>query len=62
MKAYVDKGICIGCGICPSVCSDIYEMEDDGKAVAKNMDIPDSLMDDAKDAEAQCPVNAISLE
>ncbi|OFI06104.1 ferredoxin [Clostridium acetireducens DSM 10703] len=62
MKAFVDKDTCIGCGLCPSICPDIFDMDDDGKAKASDKEIPDALIDDAKDAEDQCPVNAISVK
>lgn len=63
MKANVDKDICIGCGLCPEVCSEVFEMDDDdGKAVASSDDLKENLLNSAKDAEEQCPVNAISLE
>ena len=61
MNASVDKDTCIGCGLCTSICESIFEMDDDGKAVAKNPDVPSELEDEAKDAEASCPVNAISV-
>lgn len=61
MKAYVDKDTCIGCGLCPSICEAVFEMDDDGKAVAKNPDVPSENEDEAKDAEASCPVSAISV-
>ena len=33
MKAFVDKETCIGCGLCPSICPDVFAMDDDdGKA------------------------------
>ena len=35
MNASVDKDTCIGCGLCPSICPQ-FEMDDDGKAVARN--------------------------
>lgn len=62
MRAYIDKDICIGCGLCPDICSEIYQMDDEGKAIAKNIDITDELLDDAKDAQSQCPVEAINIE
>jgi ferredoxin len=62
MKAYVDKETCIGCGLCPSICPEVYRMDDDDKAVAQEEDIDDKYLDDAKDAEDQCPVAAISVK
>lgn len=61
MKAEVDKDTCIGCGLCPSICEAVFELEDDGKAVAKVNPVPEDQEDEAKDAEASCPVNAISI-
>ena len=34
MKAYVDQDTCIGCGLCASVCPEVFEMNDEGKAEA----------------------------
>ncbi|NLC68727.1 MAG: ferredoxin [Clostridiaceae bacterium] len=62
MRAYVDKDICIGCGLCADICPEIFSMDDDGKAVAAYMVIPDDLIDSAKEAEQQCPVEAIKIE
>lgn len=61
MNANVDKDTCIGCGLCPSICPDVFEMDDDGKAVAKS-DVPEGKEDEARDAESSCPVNAISVD
>ena len=61
MKAEVDKDTCIGCGLCTSICEAVFELEDDGKAVAKVNPVPEDSEDEAKDAEASCPVNAISI-
>ena len=41
---------------------DLFEMDDDGKAVAKTNPVPGGNEDDARDAESSCPVNAISLD
>jgi ferredoxin len=62
MKANVDKDTCISCGICPSVCPEVFEMDDDGKAKAIEDSVPTTSEDSAKEAEDQCPVNAISIE
>lgn len=62
MKAIVDKDTCIGCGLCPSICSEVFSMDSDGLAKAIDDEVPDSCQDDALDAESSCPVNAISVE
>ena len=62
MKAVVDKETCIGCGLCPSICPEVFSMDDDGLAVAIDEEIDDSLIDSAKEAEESCPVDAITVE
>ncbi len=62
MKANVDKDICIGCGLCPSICIEVFEMDDDGKAKVIVDEVPKGHVEDAKDAAISCPVNAISVE
>jgi ferredoxin len=62
MKGYVDKDICIGCGLCTDICPDVFSMDDDGKAIATDDEIPEDSIDSAKDAESQCPVEAIKVE
>lgn len=59
MKTSISQDTCIGCGLCPSIAPDLYEMGDDGKAHAISQDVPSGLEDAAKEAEESCPVNAI---
>ena len=62
MKAHVDKDTCIGCGLCTSICPEVFSMDDDGKAVAISGDVPADNQDAAKEAEESCPVSAITAE
>jgi len=62
MKGFVDKNICIGCGVCPTVCPEVFEMDDDGLAIASKDEMADNLVESEKDAKMQCPVNAITVE
>ncbi|MCI1944920.1 ferredoxin [Clostridium luticellarii] len=62
MKAVVDKDVCISCGLCPSTCPEVFEMDDDGKAVAISGEVPEESKDSAKEAEENCPVSAITVE
>lgn len=61
MKANVDKDTCIGCGLCPSICSECFDMQDDGKAGVIVDEVPNGAEASAKEAETSCPVNAISV-
>jgi ferredoxin len=62
MKGYVDKDTCIGCGLCPDICPEVFRMDDDGKAIAADIEIPDGIIDSAKEAEQECPVEAITIK
>ena len=54
----VDKDLCVGCGLCSQVCSDVFEMGSDGKADV--IDGADLSADCIQDAVDQCPVSAIN--
>jgi len=54
----VDEDLCVGCGLCTQVCSDVFEMSSEGKAVVR--DDADLHADCIQDAVDQCPVGAIS--
>ncbi len=62
MKASVDHDLCIGCGVCESECPEVFEMGDEGLAVAKEGDIDESVLEKAQEARNQCPVEAITIE
>ncbi|CAB1254267.1 ferredoxin [Clostridium sp. MT-14] len=62
MKAVVDKDVCISCGLCPSTCPEVFEMDEDGKAVAITGEVPEESQGSAKEAEENCPVSAITVE
>ena len=62
VKACVDKDICIGCELCHDICPEVFKMDDDGKAVADENEIQESVIDSVKEAEQQCPVEAIKTE
>lgn len=62
MKACVDKNLCIGCGLCTSICPEVFEMDDDSLAKANDIEITSSLEESVKEAETSCPVSAISVE
>lgn len=60
MKIKIDKEKCIGCGTCPAVCPDVFELGADFKAYIKEgADLSKLCVADAKSA---CPVEAIILE
>ena len=60
-KIYVDEDTCIGCGFC-CASSEVFEMNDDGRAVAKENEINDSNKEELTEIKEGCPVGAIKIE
>jgi ferredoxin len=61
MRAIVDQDLCIGCGVCPEVCPEVFEMNDDKARVIADP-VPPGAEEAARDAASQCPVEAIQIE
>ena len=61
MNTHVEKDDCISCGICPSLCPEIFEFDEDGIAYAKTEEVPEDLEDLVLEAAESCPTEAIVL-
>jgi len=58
----VNKELCIGCGLCTSICPDVFKLASDGKSeVAEGVDFSNHA-DHIDQATASCPVAAISFK
>ncbi len=62
MKATVDRDACIGCELCVTICPEVFEMDDEQIAKVIADPVPAGAEDTAKDAEANCPTDAITVE
>jgi len=56
----VDREKCIGCGLCASLCSEVFELKG-GKSSVKKEEIKGELEDEVKRAADLCPVKAIKV-
>ncbi|NLM21101.1 MAG: ferredoxin [Peptococcaceae bacterium] len=61
MIAHVEKDVCIGCGACPSICPEVFEMDEDGLAIALREQVPEDQEELAEEAAESCPTEAIIL-
>ena len=59
MVVKVDKEKCIGCGLCPNICPEVFELGEDGKARVKDGADLEKNKDCIKEAVESCPVGAI---
>ena len=62
MKATVNKDACISCGACTYTCPEVFEIGEEGTAVAKVTEVPEEVKNAAVEASEGCPTSAISIE
>lgn len=58
MKYYVNER-CISCGLCTSICPEVFSMSDKGVAVATDFAVDNYEVEQAEEAKESCPVDAI---
>jgi ferredoxin len=56
-EVYIDKDVCIGCGLCASVVPEVFRMDDDGLSEA--YDQAGAAEERIQEAIDSCPVNCI---
>ena len=59
MTACVNEN-CIGCGMCTSICTEVFSMTDENVAVA-NGEVSPGQEDMVQEAADSCPVSAIEV-
>lgn len=62
MTVKVDKGACIGCGLCSSICPSVFQIDDDGLASVYANPVPEADTESVQEACDNCPVGAIYIE
>ncbi|NLM21634.1 MAG: ferredoxin [Peptococcaceae bacterium] len=62
MKAKIEREKCIGCGLCASLCPEIFSMGDDDIAQAVDQELLGDVLESAEEAKDSCPVECIIIE
>lgn len=62
MRVFVDREKCMGCGVCESVCPEVFQMGEDNIAKVLQDLVPESSEDTAREAAQSCPEEAIVVE
>jgi len=58
-KLKINKEKCIGCGLCVSLCPEVFELAEDGKSRIKEKTDLEKNKECIKEAKESCPVGAI---
>ena len=61
-RVTVDADKCVGHGRCYVLAPDVFEEDERGHCVVPREEIPDSLLEDARRGETNCPEAAIRVE
>ena len=62
MKITIDRDRCVGSAYCQRIASAVFDLGDDGIAVVLDGDVTGLQAVAAREAEAECPSLAISIE
>ena len=61
MHALVHRETCIRCGLCPTLCPEVFDLPDSESAQVIADPVPEECRADAQAAADSCPVAAIHI-
>lgn len=62
MRASVDPDRCQGHARCWEICPEVFDLDEEGHAFVPDPDVPPALEAKAREAAANCPESAITVE
>lgn len=60
MNVKIIEEECTGCGVCPGICPDVFELEG-AVATVKVNPVPDQVKEECVEAAQSCPTQAIAV-
>jgi ferredoxin len=61
MRVEIKSGQCTGCGVCVSLCPDVFSFDKKGKAETRYWEIPVGFEQDCSQVAAICPEEALEI-
>lgn len=61
MRGEIKSDRCSGCGVCVSLCPDVFTFDRKGKAVIRYWEIPVGFEQDCQQIAAICPEEAFEI-
>ncbi len=61
MKVSIDRDGCTSCGLCISLCPNVFHMGDDNKAVVTTDIVQEEFRNCATESAESCPVSVIHV-
>lgn len=62
MKAKLIRNNCIGCGLCGTICPEVFRIAEDGYAKIIRESVPKEAEHSVLEASDECPVGTIFIE
>jgi ferredoxin len=61
LRAFADRERCCGYGICMQLCPEVFKADADGIVYVDNEVVPAALAEEAIEAAASCPAEALRV-
>ena len=60
-RVFADRSRCCGYGLCVQVCPEVFKLGDDGLVDLESAIVPSGLEEEAAEAVASCPAEALRV-
>jgi ferredoxin len=61
LRAFADRERCCGYGVCVQLCPGVFKIDADGLVYLENEIVPPALAEEAAEAAASCPAQALRV-